>query len=138
MKENNNFDKEYILFFYFTPFMSVYAITTIIFGGNSLGPYGDVFSDIQVRFFGLVILLLCVDVLYNIFIKMPRSVCGISKIKKTFKIFFTSLFFLFWMILLLISILNEIYKNNILLKILNYVIIVLCLYYQNKFIKNLN
>ncbi len=135
-KKNIHFDKDNIIFFYFIPMMSTYAIVTIVFGGTSLGPYGDVFSDIQVKFFGLVVLILCINNIYKIFVEWPEYVNKKKKIKEIIKIFFNSLFFLLWLLLFFVSFAYSISKI-FLLKILYYIIIIMCLYFQNKFVKKI-
>jgi hypothetical protein len=116
--------------------MSTYAFVSIFFGGNSLGPYGDVFSDIQVRFFGLVVLILCIGNIYKIFVEWPEYVGKKEKIKEILKTFFNSWFSIIWFLLFFVSLAYSILQI-FLLKIVYYILIIMCLYFQNKFVKKI-
>jgi len=130
---NNNMNDD-IIVFYVVPYISDYSINKLILGGNSLGPYGSVFSDFQVRFFGLIGVIIWMIILNNVLIKWPKEYGGKHKMKIVIKTFFKSIFLPMWMLLIIVSFIYEIYKSFY-LKILYFIMIGICFYFQREFIK---
>lgn len=125
-----------ILAFYITPYISTFAIISILSGESLWGPYKEGLNSIQVRIIGLFALYFCIYVMYNILIKWPRFKGGVKYAKKILKIFFKSKFFILWILSLIIYCNYQIY-NIIYLKLLYFLIMCLCTYYQYKFIKTI-
>jgi hypothetical protein len=131
-----NFDNDYMEIFYLIPFISNFAIISIISGESKWGPYREGLNSIQVRLIGFFALIFCIYIIYNVLIKLPKTIGGTKKIYEVLKIFFTSKFFIFWVVSLIISFSYEIYKIFI-IKIIYYIIIIICLYFQFKFIRKI-
>lgn len=120
--------------FYMVPFLSDFAILSIITGENRWGTYRIAMNSMQMRLYGIFILFLCGYITYNVLIEWPKKNNRPEKVKDVLKIFFTSYFFYLWLLLLIVSFLYEIY-GLIIIKISYYIILGACLYFQYKFMK---
>ncbi|MEJ5362228.1 MAG: hypothetical protein WBK20_03010 [Spirochaetota bacterium] len=132
-----NFDKEYIMLFYFIPFLSNASIMDIIKGGNTWGPYKNALTDVQVRILGVFTSILCIYIIYNVLIQWPKTIGGKQKVKEVLKIFLSSWFLFLWVQSFMLYFCYEIYHIAI-LKYAYFITIGVCVYFQHKFIKRVN
>jgi len=68
MEDNKNY-VDMIIAFYGVPYISDFAIISVIFGVSKWGPYKEGLNPIQVRLIGLIALILCVYVSFKVLIK---------------------------------------------------------------------
>ncbi len=120
--------------FYGVPYISTTALLAIITGANKWGTYRLTMNSTQMRLYGLFILFLCIYITHSVLIQWPKASGKPKKVKEVLKIFFKSLFLYLWIFSLLVYFIYEIYQIMI-LKILYYVFIGACLYFQYKFMK---
>lgn len=139
MIKNKQYDKKAnfvddIFAFYGIPILSQFSLISIITGESKWGPYKECLNHIQVRLIGLFALLICIIITYNVLIKWPKECGGTQKVKVVMKEFFTSIFLLVWILLIIVSFIYEIYKSFY-LKILYFIMLGICFYFQREFIK---
>lgn len=127
-KENIN---DFIIIFYGVPFISSVAIKMLITGESNWGPYNVPMQGFQVRMVGILFLIVCSIITYNVLVKWPQNVGGLNKVREIIKLFVFSPFFLFW----ILGILFGLYIHHLLIiKISFLIIILICFFFQKKFI----
>lgn len=132
----NNFNDD-IFTFYAIPFLSNFAILSIITGESKWGPYKNELNSIQVRLFGLFVLFCCIYITYSVLIKWPSTSKKDNIGKQVIKEFFSSLFFYLWVASFYLAYLINFSNSNCLTHLLYYIFMVICFIFQLKFIKKI-
>jgi len=129
------FDSEFFVF-YFTPLISSLAIFIIVSREYNRIQYNITIKGIQAMLIGLSFLLFCLIIFYNIFIKIPKKVGGWNKVYEVIKLLLRSEF-LYIFLITNVCIEIMIYLNLDYKLLIYGIILLICFYFQNKFIKKI-
>ncbi|HOT47312.1 MAG TPA: hypothetical protein PLM53_21170 [Spirochaetota bacterium] len=127
--EFNNF----IVPFYFIPFISSLSIKAIITGETVLGPYQVLATGIQARLIGSAFIIMVIYDLYHVFIKIPKKNGGIKVMKAIIREFFSSVFLYIWLSVIIITLMIQF---SGIFNIIYFIIIIICFISQIYYIKN--
>ena len=78
---------DYITLFYIIPIICNSGIIAFITGENKWGTYRIVMNSLQMRIYGLLTIIFCIYIIYNVLIRWPKIIGGKRKVNEVLKSF---------------------------------------------------